>query len=773
MLQLKLAIGDWVYVNILGSGQNSSEKGWKFSARVAPSSGLKPGVVKYELEREIVSELSTFKTEICISPVAIQECKDFSGVTFRREDRIGYRSEPFDEKLEQDLLRYAYKDKLCFIGETYFLKVYGFKTAFEIVGTNSLESELENLCLSDCPASNFSCSDTRNFGAHENKLNSQTNGSISDASQNTGRAETFFHRPEFGFLADKAAISLLFDLDPERLDINDDYQNEPKICGFAKFGGYQSLKNRLQKEIITRISCECEGYKLFQTAHSCTTCRKKSYSPYLFGVKGILIHGCTGVGKSLLANMIIEELKIDPQYVFTEIDRGTPNRPSRASSVWRPCVYILDDLQFKLIGSGIAQKGGGSEQNLNEKIFPADIRRFFDKLRVEAKREVLVIGVCSDIEMLDIALRRDKYFELEYEISAPSQKDRLSILTVLNESSFSHVSLHEEDLREISEQTHGYTASDLISLLKLVSMEMDVDNVVWKDIIGRVRPSAMKEIVLDIPKVKWTDIGGQSELKQILRQCIEWPIQKPELFKSFNIKPPRGILLYGPPGCSKTMIAKAIATETGLNFLSVKGPEIFDKYVGQSEKSIRKLFHKARLAAPVIIFFDEIDAIASARGNSATNSVSDRVLTQLLTELDGVEKLDDVTIVAATNRPDIIDPALLRPGRIDKLIYVPLPDQETRKQIIDLRLEKLPTNAPENSIDVEELVSRTLGFSGAEVCALCDEAAMTALIRSTTMQSNGNNVAFILRSDFEEAFQKVKPLTDRKAWEKLEHFAHR
>ena len=755
MLQLKLAIGDWVYVNIIGHGLLLSGKGYNFVAQVAPSSVLKGGDAKYELPREVASQLTKNKAEVYLSPIALQECREFSGVTFRREDKESFRDYPFEEKLEQQMIRNAFKEKLCFMGEVYRVDCYRVQTTFKIVGTNSLESDLQNLGFLDSDVKDFSCGDARSKYNTNSSLDGQT---TSDKIDYLGRAETFFHRPEFGFCSANTDISLLYDFNPQCFDSNFG-EEQMKKRGFVKFGGYQSLKDRLRKEIVTNI---VPGDKPNLRVSNLLSKDKI--------VTGIVIHGCTGVGKSLLAKLIVEELKIDPQLVFTEIPTGS-KRTHHANLISKPCVYILDDLQFKMLGSG--QKLG-ADQNLSEKLFPADIRKFFDKLRFRVQNKVFVIGICSDIEMLDIALRRDGYFELEYEIPAPSQKDRSSILNILVEKSFSHLSLKPEDMQEISERTHGYTASDLISLLKRVSSEMQDGSFeagTWKDVIAKVRPSAMKEIVLDIPKVRWTDIGGQNELKQVLKQCIEWPIQKPELFRSFNIKPPRGILLYGPPGCSKTMIAKAIATETGLNFLSVKGPEIFDKYVGQSEKSIRKLFQKARLAAPVIIFFDEIDAIAPARGNSSTNSVSDRVLTQLLSELDGIEKLDDVTIVAATNRPDIIDPALLRPGRIDKLIYVPLPDQETRRQIIDLKLKKLPTsNEAENSIDVEGLVSRTLGFSGAEVCALCDEAAMLALVRST-MESTPNDKTFIIGSDFEQAFQKVKPLTDERTWKKLENFA--
>lgn len=379
-------------------------------------------------------------------------------------------------------------------------------------------------------------------------------------------------------------------------------------------------------------------------------------------------------------------------------------------------------------------------------------------------------------DALDPALRRPGRLDREIEIGIPNARDREDIMKTLLKTVPHSVTM--EDLTRFADNAHGYVGADLAAVCKeagLLSFKRWLEGrevtaasddgaeeeslekrllVTREDIkaaFSKVGPSAMREVAIDVPKVHWEDVGGNAVIKQKLKQAVEWPLKHPEAFRRLGIRPPRGILMYGPPGCSKTLIARALATESGLNFLAVKGPELFSKWVGESERAVRQVFHKARAAAPSIIFFDEIDALASRRGSGddGVSNVSDRVLTQLLTELDGVETLQDVVTVAATNRPDMIDRALLRPGRIDRILYVPLPDRDARKEIFQIHLANTPVG---NDVVIEELAEKTEMFSGAEITALCREAALAALeenIESTEVRGR----------HFDAAFKVVKPRT--------------
>ncbi|WP_461864886.1 AAA family ATPase, partial [Thermococcus sp.] len=277
-----------------------------------------------------------------------------------------------------------------------------------------------------------------------------------------------------------------------------------------------------------------------------------------------------------------------------------------------------------------------------------------------------------------------------------------------------------------------------------------------------VEPSALREVLLEVPNVRWNDIGGLENIKEALKEAVEWPLKYPKAFERLGIEPPKGILLYGPPGTGKTLLAKAVATESEANFIGIRGPEVLSKWVGESEKRIREIFRKARQAAPTVIFIDEIDAVAPARG-SDVNRVTDRLINQLLTEMDGIERNSGVVVIAATNRPDILDPALLRPGRFDRLIFVPAPDERTRLEILKVHTRRVPL-APD--VNLEELAKRTKDYSGADLAALVREAALNAMRRimaRTEMELVEEQAEEFLeklrvsKGDFEEAMKKVRP----------------
>ncbi|GLV33580.1 uncharacterized protein CBL_20289, partial [Carabus blaptoides fortunei] len=418
-----------------------------------------------------------------------------------------------------------------------------------------------------------------------------------------------------------------------------------------------------------------------------------------------------------------------------------------------PCIILLDEMDIlcPLRTSRITEQ---------EKRVVSTMLTQLDSLSRLEDCKVFVLATSSRPDSIDPAFRRCGRIDREIEISIPNPQGRYQILQKLLAQTAHDIS--DVDLRDIANSAHGFFGSDLSSLCSRAAMhsvkrftgksavQIEVEDLRFA--LTRVRPSAMREVQIEVPDVKWSDIGGQHNLKLILRQAVEWPLKYAESFIRMGITPPRGVLMFGPPGCSKTMIAKALATESRLNFLSIKGPELFSKWVGESERAVREVFRKARQVAPSVVFFDEIDALGGERGgggsSSGGTSVQERVLAQLLTELDGVTPLGDVTVLAATNRPDRIDKALLRPGRLDRIVYVPLPDEETRMEIFRLKLAKMPVK----DVDVVELVSLSKGYSGAEVQAVCHEAAMKALEEDIEASS-------VTTEHFAKAFHIITPRT--------------
>ena len=460
--------------------------------------------------------------------------------------------------------------------------------------------------------------------------------------------------------------------------------------------------------------------------------------------KGVLLHGPPGTGKTLIAKAVANESNANfltlsgPEIMSKFYGQSEENiRKIFEEAIENsPSIIFIDEID------SIAPKREETHGDVERRVV-AQLLALMDGL--EERGKVIVIGATNRINAIDPALRRPGRFDREIEIGIPDRKGRREILEIHTRG----MPLAEDvNLDKLAEITHGYSGADLEALCKEAAMralrriipEIDLDaDTIPTDILNKLEatgedfyeafksmtPSAMREVVIETPNVTWDDIGGLHDAKQQLQEAVEWPLKYNEIFIHMDANPPKGILLYGPPGTGKTLLAKAVATESEANFISVKGPEFISKWVGESEKAVRETFRKARQAAPCIIFFDELDAIAPSRGSMMGDShVTERVISQLLTELDGLEELRDVTVIAATNRPDMIDPALLRPGRFDKLIYIKPPDIEARKEILKIHLKKKPLA---DDVDIEEIAKKTEGYTGADIRAVCNEAVINSI----------------------------------------------
>jgi transitional endoplasmic reticulum ATPase len=460
--------------------------------------------------------------------------------------------------------------------------------------------------------------------------------------------------------------------------------------------------------------------------------------------KGILLHGPPGTGKTLLARAVASETNANfqtlsgPEIMSKYYGQSEENLREIFNNAEEnaPSIILIDEID------SIAPKRDEVRGEVEARVV-AQLLALMDGLKSRGK--VVVIGATNRPNALDPALRRPGRLDREIEIGMPNKTARLEILSIHTRGMPMKKNVN---LKRLSELTHGYTGADLEALAKESGMhslrrilpELDMEDesipveildkieVTKDDFLDAYRelePSALREVLIESPNVNWKEIGGLEESKQELIEAVEWPLKYPKLFEHMNAVAPKGLLLYGPPGTGKTMLAKAVATESDANFISIKGPEFFSKWVGESEKAVRQTFRKARQAAPCIVFFDEIDAVVPTRGSGTSDShVSERIISQILTELDGLEDLHGVIVIGATNRPDILDPALLRPGRFDRLVHIPMPDLEARKEILKIHLGDKPVD---KSIKIPRLAKDTEGLSGADIAAIVNEAVMLAI----------------------------------------------
>ncbi|MFH0875393.1 MAG: CDC48 family AAA ATPase [archaeon] len=493
--------------------------------------------------------------------------------------------------------------------------------------------------------------------------------------------------------------------------------------------------------------------------------------------KGVLLYGPPGTGKTLLAKAVASETESTFYYIagpeimskfYGESEKALREKFEEAEKN-APSIIFIDEID------AIAPKREEVTGEMERRIV-AQLLTLMDGLK--GRGQVVVIAATNRQESIDPALRRPGRFDREISINVPNKDARKEILQIHTRGMplFSDVSLDK-----LSDITIGYTGADLRALCKEAAMkslknyipslkkieEKVPENVLEKinikmehfmDAFRKVMPSAMREVLITKPTTKWEDIGGLESVKQKMIEAIEWPLSDPESFKKAGIKPPKGILLYGPPGCGKTLLAKAVANECNANFLSVKGPELISKWVGESEKHMREIFKKARQVAPSIIFFDEFDSISQVRGSSVSNE-TERVVNQLLTELDGIEELEKVIVIAATNRPDLIDPGLLRPGRIDLKVEIPSPDEKARLSIFKVHTKNMPL---EKSINLEPFAKETEGLSGAEIESVCREAGMDGLRQSRKSKKD----VLVTKKNIETALNLIKENSGRLSFSK-------
>ena len=482
--------------------------------------------------------------------------------------------------------------------------------------------------------------------------------------------------------------------------------------------------------------------------------------------KGVLLHGPPGTGKTLLAKAVANETNSHfivingPEIMSKFYGQSEENLRNTFEDAEKnaPSIIFIDEID------AIAPKREESRGEVERRVV-AQLLALMDGLKSRGK--VVVIAATNIPNVIDPALRRPGRFDREVEVGVPSKEGRLNILKI---HSRNMPLAKNVDLSEIAQITYGFVGADLSALVKEAAMivlrkvlpelklkedepisrevleKLSVSQKHFKEALKIVRPSALREVFVEIPNVRWTDVGGLDEVKQELKETVEWPLKNPDAFKRMGVRPPRGVLLYGAPGAGKTMLAKAVARESDANFISIKGPELLSKWVGESEKAVREIFKKARLSSPTIIFFDEIDSLAPKRVAGSGNHATESVVNQILTEMDGLIDLSDVIIIAASNRPEIIDTALLRPGRFDRIIHCSAPDKETRYQVFQIHTKKMPLNG----VDLKLLAEKTEGYTGADIESICREAAIQALREDMKSRE-------VTEKHFENALKIVRP----------------
>ncbi len=490
--------------------------------------------------------------------------------------------------------------------------------------------------------------------------------------------------------------------------------------------------------------------------------------------KGVLLYGPPGTGKTLIAKAVAGETNahfislsgpeiMGKHYgeseekireIFTQAEENSPS------------IIFIDEID------SIAPKRDEVSGELEKRIV-SQLLTLMDGMKSRGK--VVVIAATNRPDSIDPALRRPGRFDREIEIGIPDNDGRLDILSIHTRG----MPINEKvNLKQIAKTTHGFVGADLEILSKEAAMrslrrilpeidleeekisseilqKIEISNDDFREALKEVRPSALREVQVQIPDVNWDDVGGLDELKDELREAVEWPVKHKEAYDYVDVEAPKGVLLHGPPGTGKTLIAKALAKMTESNFISIKGPELLSKWVGESEKGVREIFRKARQAAPCIIFLDEVDALVPRRGSGSSDShVTENIVSQILTEIDGLEELHNVLIIGATNRLDIVDEALLRPGRFDRIIEVGNPDSKGRTHIFEIHTKKKPL---ENNVNIKKLVEMTDGFSGAEIAAITNRAALVALKRYVAGKSQNIKEIKITQQDLVDAADKIRP----------------